>query len=191
MERLTPEAEALVERYLQRVADAMTAAGHPRDEVLEVSENLRDQVFEMAGRETGGEPATAAVVDSILGRLGDPAAFVAAPEATGPPPAASPSTPPASPSPAPPSALHGPASATWLGWLGLAATLGGLALAMLIGAWLPERDELPGAVLILSQLVALVAGTLARKTTAGRFALFCAVLVTLLLIAIVVFESSG
>jgi drug/metabolite transporter (DMT)-like permease len=50
----------------------------------------------------------------------------------------------------------------WLGWLGVALSLGGVALALAIGAVRPD-GELSGAVLILSQAVALVAGGMSRR----------------------------
>lgn len=178
MTRFEPEAERRLEGYLHDVAASMRAAGHDAADVDEVTDNLRDQVEEMiCGAHREDVAATLADVERALARLDEPGSFASAP----------------APSSAPLVASEMTAPFSSAGWLGLAAALfavGGIALSLAVGALSPADEDLPGAILLVTQLVALVAGAMSRRSRAGRFGLVCALVLLGMIAVLAIFGGA-
>lgn len=172
MRAFSPRAERRLEGFLAQVEQAMSEAGHAPGEIAGVTDDLRDQVWEMAREEGAAPEVSLGQVEGLLPRLGEPASYCAPSGTLHPPP-------PAAPHPA-----------RWLGWLALVATLGSVLISTIVGVVLPAMEELPGSIYILGQLIALVAGGLSWKTLPGRFAVLCAAAL-LLLVVLLVFVDGG
>lgn len=178
---LTREAQNRLQTYLDAVSAAMTAGGEGSDAIAFTQDSLRDQVLEIAGTFLGDNEGPGAIGEAAmraaLAHLDPPEAFQAADR-----------------SPEGPvvmrfisSSLNNPPVT-----LGVASTVLML-VSVIIGFVLPaiasETRDPAGAVFLFGELLALAMGLAAWPNRWGRFGVFGASALILLLIVVFVWQA--